>query len=124
MPRIKLKADTAAIARARDECAAHTRNLTDPETRYVACLLVSELVTNTIRHGGGEPGDTLEIVFEAESGDSLYIAVCQRGPVGRVQVESDPLARRGGWGLRLVDQLAAEWGVQEDPHCVWFRLAA
>ena len=88
-----------------------------------ACLLVSELVTNTVRHGDCRPDDTLEVLIDREP-DCLRVAVCQRTAIGALRTGTDQEAREGGWGLVLVDKLAEEWGVDHDPNCVWFKLAA
>jgi two-component sensor histidine kinase len=88
-----------------------------------ACLLVSELVTNTVRHGDCRPGDTVEVVIDRDP-DCLRVAVCQRAVIGALEVASDREVREGGWGLMLVDELADAWGVDDEPNCVWFKLAA
>ena len=88
-----------------------------------ACLLVSELVTNTVRHGDCRPDDTVEVLIDRDP-DYLRVAVCQRAIIGTLEVATDREARGGGWGLMLVDQLAEEWGVEDEPNCVWFKLAA
>jgi two-component sensor histidine kinase len=99
------------------------RSVVSREVAVTACLLVSELVTNTVRHGDCQPDDTLEVIIDRDP-DSLRVAVCQRAPISELQVATDREAREGGWGLMLVDELAEEWGVEEEPNCVWFRLAA
>ena len=87
-------------------------------------LLVTELVTNAVRHGG-DRGD-LPIRLEVGHNDGHM----------RVQVE-DPGATfipppailsgdsAGGWGLFLVDQVADRWGVSPASAGtrVWFELA-
>ena len=85
-------------------------------------LLVTELVTNGVRHG-------------SERG-SLGVAVRLADEVVRVEVSdsgrgfsppSAPMPRgdgTGGWGLQLVDRVASSWGVEvNDATCVWFELA-
>jgi hypothetical protein len=53
------------------------------------------------------------------------VEVCQQTPVGSVHVVRDRSPdREGGFGLALVEDLADTWGVQAEPPCVWFRLAA
>ncbi len=87
-------------------------------------LLVSELVTNCIRHAGVEPDATIEL------------KVAPRESVIRVEV-SDPgegfepapvhlsLYSKSGWGLYLVEQIADRWGVLvENGTKVWFEIAA
>jgi anti-sigma regulatory factor (Ser/Thr protein kinase) len=74
-----------------------------------AHLLVSELVTNAVRHGG--PPITLVVrcigvdgvLLSVSDGSRLQPVVRQRGP-GAVE----------GRGVHLVDALSAEWGVQDD----------
>jgi two-component sensor histidine kinase len=111
-----------APGHARRECDARTRGLRE-DVATTACLLVSELVSNTVRHGDCTPDDTLDVHIDREA-DHLRVAVCQRTAVGDLRVVTDREHREGGWGLMLVDELAQEWGVESDPNCVWFKLAA
>jgi two-component sensor histidine kinase len=112
-----------APAKAREECTARTRDVVPREVAATACLLVSELVTNTVRHGDCQPDDTVELLIDRDPG-WLRVAVCQRAVIGALEVVTDREVREGGWGLKLVDELAQEWGVDDDPNCVWFKLAA
>jgi anti-sigma regulatory factor (Ser/Thr protein kinase) len=85
-------------------------------------LLVSELVTNCVLHGGA--GDSAEITVRTRLRDgSLHTEVCHDGPVF-VPPEEDPdLGSPGGLGLFLVDQMASSWGIAERCQtCVWFEL--
>ena len=120
---IEFQADLDAPAKARQDCTARTRGVVSREVAVTACLLVSELVTNTVRHGDCRPDDTVEVLIDRDP-DCLRVAVCQRAAIGALQVATDREAREGGWGLMLVDKLAEEWGVENEPNCVWFRLAA
>jgi hypothetical protein len=77
-------------------------------------LVVNELATNAVCHGGGQP--LVRIV----------------GGQGRVLVEvtddaaAHPELRSGGWGLQLVALLAEAWGVTEraGQKVVWCELTA
>ena len=120
---IKFQADLEAPAKARRDCTDRTRGVVSHDVASTACLLVSELVSNTVRHGDCQPDDTIEVLIDRDP-DSLRVAVCQRAAIGALQVARDREAREGGWGLMLVDELAQEWGVDDDPNCVWFKLAA
>src|SRR3954467_3845459 len=73
-------------------------------------LLVSELITNSVKYGGnGEV--TLKV--EAEDPRKLRIEVIDQG-VGFVPVARDrPATDVGGWGLHLVQTLSNRWGVYE-----------
>ena len=112
-----------APAKARRDCTARTRGVVSSEVASTACLLVTELVTNTVRHGDCRPDDTVEVLIDRDP-DSLRVAVCQRTAIGALEVATDRELQEGGWGLKLVDELAQEWGVENEPNCVWFKLAA
>ena len=82
-------------------------------------LLLSELVANAVRHGGGVDRVTLT----ADAG-CVRIDVRDHEP-GEPAVSRDP-GRESGWGLLIVDRLAAEWGVQHHPgdgKSVWLSLS-
>lgn len=84
-------------------------------------LLVSELVTNSLRHADGSP---IELSVCAD-GPSLLVEVKDRGP----GFDPDAVARRpkpsaGGWGLTLVQRIADRWGALpgHGSSSVWFRI--
>ena len=84
-------------------------------------LLVSELVTNSVRHADQPPGAPLHLRAAAVDG-VVRVEVADRGhgPVRR----RAPGDRAGGFGLHLVERLAARWGVNhEDGTRVWIELA-
>ena len=85
-------------------------------------LLVSELVTNSVRHAGQPVGAPVHIRATAVD-DVVRIEVHDHGH-GPVRPGA-PGPRPGGFGLQLVNQLAARWGVSHDHGThVWFELAA
>lgn len=86
---------------------------------YLGChedvvLVVSELTTNAVRHGGGRP-----FVRIVGGYDQVLVEVVDDS-------SARPAPRRGGWGLQLVEQLAARWGVVErgGQKVVWCELTA
>ncbi len=83
--------------------------------REDAALLVSELVSNALLHGIG----AVSLRIDAES-DLVRVEVSDQGNVA-VAPSPTPGAH-GGWGLRIVDELADDWGVLEGSTKVWFRL--
>jgi two-component sensor histidine kinase len=93
----------------------------DADVRANACLLVSELVTNSVRHADQPPGAPLRIT--AAACDGLVRVDVQdqgHGPVRRRAPDSG----EGGFGLNLVDMIAARWGVDDERGTrVWFELA-
>ena len=86
-------------------------------------LLISELVTNSVRHAGLDATQPLQLSLATE-GDTVRLAVRDPGPGFRPpKAPTDP-AHVGGWGLVLVDQLAERWGVENDGkgNVVWCEL--
>ena len=87
-----------------------------------ARLLVSELVTNAIRHAGLVDGDMIKLVVV--TGDrALRFEVCDPGPGFEVSEPHPDPTRPSGWGLYLVRELSDRWGVELDEQTrVWFEL--
>jgi anti-sigma regulatory factor (Ser/Thr protein kinase) len=86
-------------------------------------LLLTELITNSLRHGGLRPGDEIGVKAEL-SGGTVRIEVHDTGRDGPVEVRP-PGARGGGYGLFLVDRLTNQWGVdRQDGTTVWAELSA
>ena len=86
-------------------------------------LLVTELVTNGVRHGGSQRGPLGVAVRLADEKVRVEVSDSGRG----FSPPSAPMPRgdgSGGWGLQLVDRVASSWGVEvDDSTCVWFELA-
>jgi anti-sigma regulatory factor (Ser/Thr protein kinase) len=87
-------------------------------------LMVSELVTNSIRHANLAEDEQVTMTIAAGPG-TVRVEVADPGR------GFDPAAlRRGelegsGWGLYLVGRLADRWGVERnDLTRVWFEIAA
>ena len=103
-----------SISLARHLVHDHTTTL-GRQQRQDAALMVSELVTNAVRHGIG----AITLRIEAEP-DAVRVEVADDG---KVVVAPNPTpGDHGGWGLRIVDQLADDWGVLDGSTKVWFRL--
>ena len=117
----QLPLDVIAPARAR---AALGEALTSPITNDVfetARLLITELLTNSVRHGATSPGSTVRIEIDTNA-ERLKVEVHDAG-VGTTHLR--PAEEFGGvYGLQLVDQLADRWGSDHggDGNCVWFEL--
>jgi anti-sigma regulatory factor (Ser/Thr protein kinase) len=121
--RARLPVGATAPARARRlvRCLA---DVVTPEALYNLELLVTELVTNAVRHAGlGEHGwISVELVVHPTA---VHVEVCDPGR-GFDRHDSATIAgqeRGSGWGLFLVGQLASQWGVRHDDCTrVWFDL--
>jgi anti-sigma regulatory factor (Ser/Thr protein kinase) len=107
----------------RDWLQATTDWLPDELERNLV-LLTCELVNNSVLHGEASERDTIEIELRAtERGLRAQVTDPGTGfaPTGRRREIDEP----GGWGLVLVERLAAAWGVEHDERTrVWFELSA
>ena len=93
--------------------------LNDEAGEY-AVLLVSELVTNAMRHGG-EPIRLVADITPSGIRVEVYDGNSDAFPAIRDIRPDAP----GGRGLRLVDALADRWGTTEvagSGKCVWFEI--
>jgi two-component sensor histidine kinase len=111
---VTLPRDHGAPGKARALLRANANDL-ERARLDTAVLLISELVTNAVLHGTGEIRLTIDI-----AGPDARFSVCDDGG-GRPVVRPEP-GPDGGWGLRLVGQLASRWGVREGRTQVWFEL--
>ncbi len=86
-------------------------------------LLVSELVTNSVRHAGLGEAQTIELKVKLLP-ETVRVEVNDQGggfePTPRSAASED----QSGWGLYLVSRLSDRWGVSSDGVTrVWFELA-
>jgi anti-sigma regulatory factor (Ser/Thr protein kinase) len=85
-------------------------------------LLVSELVTNAVRHANLDAGDVILLVIDVGA-SSLRVEVHDPGGGFVPTAPAPDPARPSGWGLYLVAELADHWGVDSDETTlVWFEL--
>jgi anti-sigma regulatory factor (Ser/Thr protein kinase) len=110
-----------SAAKARRALAGIADRMPAPQLHDVR-LLVSELVTNAIRHAGLGPDDTVQLVLLMED-RSLRVEVHDPGSGFRPRKPVPDPARPSGWGLYLVEELADRWGVDSDhTTLVWFEV--
>jgi anti-sigma regulatory factor (Ser/Thr protein kinase) len=115
--------DAAAEAR---RAIAELRADLDPPLMETLRLLVTELVTNSVRHTDCESLTLRVAVGKA----AVLTEVSDAAPSfdAAAALESEQADARGpntGWGLFLVQRLARDWGVKQDKGSkrVWFELA-
>jgi anti-sigma regulatory factor (Ser/Thr protein kinase) len=110
--------DSVAEARARVLDAVGPE-LPDDGQAETLRLLVSELVTNAVRHGGGDRPVEVHAVWNSE----VRVEVIDHGDGFSPTPRAGALDEPGGFGLFLVGRLADRWGVETDTATrVWFVL--
>ena len=115
---VELESSPSAPARARGALDEIEDQLSPERMRDVR-LLVSELVTNAVRHAGGE---AVRLVV-ALTGSLLRIEVHDPGRGFELKPPPDDPLRSSGWGLVLVEELADRWGIDHHPRTrVWFEM--
>jgi anti-sigma regulatory factor (Ser/Thr protein kinase) len=124
---ISLAASPDAVPRARAEVTAWLgQNSLDGRLIDDARLLVSELVTNCIRHARLIPDQLLRLTASLRAG-MLRLELHDDGTDGTVTRRTPQHHDgAGGFGLDLVAQLSRAWGVERNAHgtTVWLELAA
>jgi len=117
---MRIGGGSRAAGRARNEIGRLREELDGPVLECVR-LLVTELVTNSVRHAGAA---AVELVVQVGA-DRVRVEVANPG------VPFEPLVREAGresesgWGLFLIDRLSDSWGVIDDAgyQRVWFEIA-
>jgi anti-sigma regulatory factor (Ser/Thr protein kinase) len=121
---LSVKAGPEAARRARKALDRELKGRLSPIEIDELRLLVTETVSNGVRHGGAGPEDQIGIRVEVGQ-DRIRVEVGDSGP--GFDVPDDPRVREdgtGGYGLVLIDRLASRWGVtQQGGTRVWFELA-
>jgi anti-sigma regulatory factor (Ser/Thr protein kinase) len=110
-----------APAAAREAVDAAFGQSVDREALPDLRLLVSELVTNAVRHGEDRRG-AVELALSCD-GNRLRVEVGDGGHGFVPRTRSANPHETGGWGLVVVDRLADRWGVSEaGGTLVWFEV--
>lgn len=118
----------AGSPRAAPAARAALKSLSDhvsEDVLYQLNLVVTELVTNSVRHAGIGPASS--VALEVTVLPELIVgAVTDPGDGFEYDVaEAVDLMDEGGRGLFLVDQIAARWGVETGTGTrVWFEMSA
>jgi anti-sigma regulatory factor (Ser/Thr protein kinase) len=121
---VQLDATPASVPEARRSLDAISDRVS-PATLEDLRLLVSELVTNSIRHAGLAPDQAIALHVDLVDG-RVRVEVCDDGtgfaptaPTVRTQADD----QASGWGLFLVREVSDRWGVSTDGVTrVWFEL--
>ena len=110
-----------AVAEARRWAAGVTRGLLDPDQAQSLRLIVSELVTNALRHGA--EGERIDLAVTPKP-EFLCVQVTDDGPGIAPRPRALETDEEGGFGLYFVEQLTRRWGVTRENRRtrVWFEL--
>ena len=116
---IRLSPHPTSARAAREFVAETVQGWGRPDQAEAAVLLTSELVTNAIIHARTQVA--VNVRLEDESLRVVVVDESADQPDRRT--ETDHLG--GGRGLKLVDALAASWGVSPEGRgkAEWFELA-
>ncbi|MEX2195048.1 MAG: ATP-binding protein [Thermoleophilaceae bacterium] len=88
--------------------------------RRLLTLLVSELVTNSVRHAAGS---SIGLAVEIDDGMARVEVIDAGAGFAPPPAPRPGEQRPSGWGLYLVERFADRWGVSADgPTCVWFEI--
>jgi len=115
---VDIPCDPSAPARAR-RAVEQLASAMPPEVVADVKLLVSELITNSVKYGRSK---AVLLELGCDEDRRLRVEVVDDGG-GFVPVERNrPATEVGGWGLHLVQSLADRWGVVGDTSRVWFEI--
>jgi anti-sigma regulatory factor (Ser/Thr protein kinase) len=116
-----LDALPSAVSEARRWAASVTGGLLDHEQAQNLRLIVSELVTNALRHGSD--GERIDLAVTPKP-EFLCVQVTDDGPGLAPRPRALESEEEGGFGLFFVEQLARRWGVTRENRRtrVWFEL--
>jgi anti-sigma regulatory factor (Ser/Thr protein kinase) len=88
-----------------------------------AALVVSELLSNALRHAGPLPGAQISVAWRVDVG-RVQVSVRDGGGQTRPELGQPTQAATGGRGLRIVEKLSADWGTSSDDEgtTVWAQI--
>jgi anti-sigma regulatory factor (Ser/Thr protein kinase) len=125
---LRLAAAPASVGTARQAVDGLEWLSEQVEAAFNVRLLVTELVTNSIRHADLASNDEVSVDIQpVPAGVRVEVADPGEGFARPVFTEKPP-AGTGGRGIYLVDALADRWGIERRQHndawrtVVWFEL--
>ena len=122
-PRIELELDSGPTAAHEARAAIGVlEGRADPDVLEDVRLLLSELVTNAVRHSGSPADMKIQLAVSVAEG-AVRAEVSDGGRGFEPTPRAAPWTQAGGWGLHLVDRLATRWGVERGASVrVWFEI--
>jgi anti-sigma regulatory factor (Ser/Thr protein kinase) len=85
-----------------------------------AALVISELLSNALRHAEPLPGSSIRVAWHLDAG-SVQVSVSDGGAPTRPELGEPTPYNTGGRGLRIVERLSRRWGTLSDAEgtTVW-----
>jgi anti-sigma regulatory factor (Ser/Thr protein kinase) len=118
--RLQIGGGALAAGRARRELSRLRADL-DPPLLESVRLLVTELVTNSVRHAGAGTVELAVLVGR----ERVRVEIANSGSPFEPDVRAGDAQPNAGWGLFLVDRLSDAWGVVDGDagsQRVWFEV--
>ena len=118
--RLRIGGGPRAAGRARHELSRLRADLDNPLLESVR-LLVTELVTNSVRHAAADAIEMAVLVAR----DRIRVEISNPGAAFEPKQLEQGQDCESGWGLFLVDRLSDGWGVVDDEagyQRVWFEI--
>ena len=110
-----------AVSEARRWTASVTAGMLGSDAAESLRLVISELVTNALRHGSA--GERIDLTVTPKP-EFLCVQVTDDGPGLAPRPRAMETDDNGGFGLFFVEQLTRRWGVTRENRRtrVWFEL--
>lgn len=88
-----------------------------PPDREDAVLVLSELVSNAIKHAAPLPTGEIRVRWAIEDG-CVHVEITDGGAMTRPHAGVAAVSALGGRGLDIVRHVSSQWGVTESPDSV------
>jgi two-component sensor histidine kinase len=117
----RLPHDRNSVPMARSMASNAVADSLQPTERDNFLLMVSELVSNAIRHAPPEPDGRIVLRLDVEDAKARAVVIDGGRRFDFDRATFDP--KTPHFGLMLVDQLANRWGLSlEGEKAVWFEI--
>lgn len=117
---VMLAAEPRSVAAARTWLAERSRPFVDDERLDELRLVISEVVSNAVRHGAADD----EILLAVTPKDGYLCVQCTDGGEGFApRPRAHAPDENGGWGFFLIEHFTRRWGLTRENQDtrVWFE---
>jgi serine/threonine-protein kinase RsbW len=121
---VRLPLDAQAPGAARIVAARYLRDRVSAPVLDSALLLLSELVTNSVRHSHAPTAEGVMVRLQVMRA-MLRLEVEDGGHDGAIAARAPDRQSGGGFGLNIVQTLSDRWGIERSAHTgtrVWAQL--